>query len=609
MTQTAYKASEAVFQAEERELSSPAVSAYSVLMSVYAGEQPEYLSRSLDSLLSQTLPPFEIVLVKDGPLTPELEEVIAGKESLFPGVIHPVQLSANQGLGSALREGLLHCQSEYVARMDSDDISYPDRMEKQMKYLADHPDVDILSGVIDEFDTDESHVTGSRVLPLENDDIWAFARTRSPFNHAAVTYKKSKVLAAGSYRGDLPRVEDHDLWMRMYRANAKAANLKDHLLFVRCGGGMHTRRHGLKNALALRRFYREMYMMGEIGYTHYLFDIACACGLQLMPAWLHKACYKLIRKNTTPYQAGPKARERKPALPRGERLTRESSPEEIRLAQQEIFGIYQDVKRVCDEEGLRLILSGGSCLGAVRHGGFIPWDDDMDTVMPREDYERLKELFDSRLGDRYIMQVPGKKGSVPSNLFMKIVKKDGIRRPQVLQASSLDAKGLWLDIVPMEYAPKESWKRLLKGIACDALAYAAVSNYLYTFKNPVYRAYMSGSFRRSAEYWLRNALGFVLSFRKYTDWYDLFDRFSQGTEKTGTVTFPAGIRHYLGETVSLSTVLPPFEGEFEKQKASLPAQAHVYLKNLYGSDYLTLPPEDKRRGHAFLKPEYEDRAK
>ena len=207
--------------------------------------------------------------------------------------------------------------------------------------------------------------------------------------------------------------------MRMYRANAKAANLKDHLLFVRCGGGMHTRRHGLKNALALRRFYREMYMMGEIGYVHYLFDIACACGLQLMPAWLHKACYKLIRKNTTPYQAGPKARERKPALPRGERLTRESSPEDIRLAQQEIFGIYQDVKRVCDEEGLRLILSGGSCLGAVRHGGFIPWDDDMDTVMPREDYERLKELFDSRLGDRYIMQVPGKKGSVPSNLLFE----------------------------------------------------------------------------------------------------------------------------------------------------------------------------------------------
>ena len=606
MTQTAYKTVPAEVQPAVSETVSSLLPHYSVLMSVYAGEKPEYLSKSLDSMLSQTLPPFEIVLVKDGPLTQGLEDVIAQKDVEHPGVIKAVQLNANQGLGNALREGLSYCKCEYVARMDSDDISYPNRMEKQMRYLAEHPDTDILSGVIDEFDTDESHITGSRVLPLENDDIWAFARTRSPFNHAAAVFKKSKVLQAGSYRGDLPRVEDHDLWMRMYRVEAKAANLPDHILYVRGGSGMHVRRHGLKNARALRRFYREMYMMGEISYVHYLFDIACACGLQLMPAWLHKACYKLIRKNDKPYKA---KKALKHAIPRGDLLTRTSTPEEIKQAQNEILGIYRDVKRVCDEEGLRLILSGGSCLGAIRHGGFIPWDDDMDTVMPREDYERLKVLFDDRLGDKYIMQVPGVPGHEPSNLFMKIVKRDGIKRAQVLQAASNDAKGLWLDIVPMEYAPVEGWKRLVKGLACDALAYIAVSNYLYTFRNPVYRAYMSGSFGKSALYWLRNAIGFVFSFKKYTDWYALFDRFSRGAEKTDTVTFPAGIRHYLGEALKLDTILPPFEGEFEKQIVCLPAQAHVYLKNLYGSDYLTLPPENKRRGHSFLKPEYEDMAK
>ena len=583
-----------------------ALAAYSVLMSVWAGEKPELLTQSLDSLLSQTVPPNEIVLVEDGPLTPGLEEAIASVRERAQGILKTVPLPKNAGLGAALKAGLTHCSFELVARMDSDDICYPERMQRQLEYFAAHPETDILSGVIDEFDGEPKNITGSRVVPLQNDDIWAFAKTRSPFNHAAVMFKKSSVLKAGSYRGDLPRVEDHDLWMRMYRNGAVGANLSDHLLLVRGGRDMHKRRHGLRKARALRQFYREMYLQGEIGYAHYLADVFCACGLQLMPAWLHSLCYKLLRKNTKPYTAPKKGAAKAPSLPRGDRLLRELTSEESDDLRAQELALYRDVKRVCDEKGLRLILSGGSCLGAVREGGFIPWDDDMDAVMPRADYERLRELFDRTLGERYEMHCPACEGHAPTNLFMKISLKGAGGYAQVMQAGTPAPTGPWLDIVPMEYAPESVLRRWIKGLACDALAFGAVSRYLYQFRNPLARAYMSDTLRRRLLYALRLALGFALSFKSYEAWYALYDRFSQG-EESAFVTFPAGIRHYIGEALPLESVLPPAQGTFEGEPCLLPAKAHSYLKQLYGSDYLTPPPPEARRGHLFLKREYEDR--
>ena len=579
---------------------------YSVLLSVWAHEKPAYFTESLKSVFSQTVLPAEVVIVKDGELTPELDEVIAVFEKAHPGVIKPVALPVNVGLGAALREGLEHCTCELIARMDSDDLCVPERMEKQLRYFAEHPDIDILSGAIDEFDSSPAYITGSRLVPLENEDIWRFARTRSPFNHAAVMYRKSAVLRAGSYRGDLTRVEDHDLWMRMYRTGAKAANLPDHILLVRCGREMHTRRHGLKNARALRRFYRDMYLWGEIGYFHYLLNVFCACGLQLMPGWLHRLCYALLRSQKKPYSAPKRAAEPVRPLPRGDRLLRRLSDEERRELQAEMLDIYRDVKRVCDARGLRLLLAGGSCLGAVRHGGFVPWDDDMDAVMPRVDYERLKRVFDAELGEKYELFCPSCPGHAASNLFMKISRKGSAGYTQVMQAGAPGGGGVWLDIVPMEYAPDSRFRRFVKGLACDALAYGAVSRYLYAHQNRLTRAYMSDTLRHRFAYALRRILGFLLSFKSCEDWYALFDRFSQETEASSTVTFPAGIRHYLGEAIALDAILPASEGVFEGETVALPAKAHTYLKQLYGSDYLIPLPPQARQGHQFLKPEYEE---
>ena len=186
---------------------------------------------------------------------------------------------------------------------------------------------------------------------------------------------------------------------------------------------------------------------------------------------------------------------------------------------------------------------------------------------------------------------------------MKIVKKDSSPRVQPEYAHVPMLHGAWLDIVPMDYASGKPLYRIFKGLICDALNFCAVTRFLYKYRGPVYRAYMSGSFMHKGAYLLRNALGFLLSFKSSGSWYDLYDRYARGSE-SACVTFAGGIRHYIGESQPCDVFLPVFEGDFEGRKVNLPARAHVYLRKLYGPDYLSLPPEDKRAAHGFIKPEY-----
>ncbi|MCR4622333.1 MAG: LicD family protein [Clostridiales bacterium] len=579
----------------------PLLPPVSVLESVWERENADNLALSLDSLLDQSVLPDEIVLVKDGPLTPALDKVIDERAARHPGLFNIVALEKNGGLGNALRIGLSACKNEYVARMDSDDFSLPDRLEKQLVYLAAHPDVDILSGAVEEFDGEISNITGKRVVPLENDDIWAYCLTRSPFNHPACVYKKSAVERAGSYRGDRPRLEDHDLWMRMRRSGARAANLPDTLLYFRGGKLMHKKRHGLKNARALKDFYREMYLRGEVSYTKYLRNSFFACGLQLMPAWMHALCYKLLRSNTTPYTCKKPPRT---YLPKGEYLLREEDPSLTKQRQETLLKMLSDVQDACDNAGLRLLLAGGSCLGAIRHRGFIPWDDDIDLVMPREDYDRLRRDFSALLGDRYVLCGPGT--DRPSNLFLKILLPDPSAPLEPEQTSG--ERGVWVDIMPLDYAPANPVKRFFKGLYIDALNYLSVSCRLYRFRNPVYKAFMGDTLARRFKYRLRMLLGFLMSVKPYEYWFRRFDRAEQG-EISAYLTTGSGIRHYLGELRPFDAFLPPHEAEFEGKRCFVPNKAHEYLKQQYGSDYLTPPPESGRLKHHFLKPEYGNNCK
>lgn len=203
---------------------------YSVLMTVYKKDNPLYFKMALDSMINQTLKPDEIIIVKDGEITNELEDVICQNKKR--GNIIEVQLDKNVGLGKALNEGLKMCKNELVARMDADDISLPERCEKQVRKFKEYPNLDIVGCSVKEFVNEPNNIVGKRDVPSDNMSIRKYAKRRDPFNHPTVMYKKSKVLKYGPYR-NYRKNQDTALWIDLLSNNCIAANISEYLLLFR----------------------------------------------------------------------------------------------------------------------------------------------------------------------------------------------------------------------------------------------------------------------------------------------------------------------------------------------------------------------------------------
>lgn len=269
---------------------------YSVLMSVYHKEKPEYLKQAIESIQAQTLPTDDFVLVCDGPLNDALDEVIIAKQQEIGTTLNVVRLAKNGGLGNALNEGLKHCKNELVARMDSDDIAYPDRCEKQISVFNTRPELSICSGIVEEFTTNPNIVDTKRVPPETNEEIIEFAKKRNPFNHPCVMYKKSAVKAVGSYQ-DFYLLEDYYLWLRMLMAGYQGYNIQEPLLHMRAGSVMYKRRAGWKYAKIQVRLFRYMRNQGFIDNGQYIKSCMVRSGSALAPNWLRKFMFeKVLRK-------------------------------------------------------------------------------------------------------------------------------------------------------------------------------------------------------------------------------------------------------------------------------------------------------------------------
>lgn len=269
---------------------------YSVLMSVYHKEKPEFLKQSMESIFQQTVPTNDFVLVCDGPLNNELDTVINEMQNLFGERLQVVRLAKNGGLGNALNEGIKHCKNELVARMDSDDIAYPDRCERQIEVFKRYPEISICSGIVEEFTDNPSVVDARRVPPETNAEIIEFAKMRNPFNHPCVMYKKSDVEAAGSYQ-DFYLLEDYYLWLRMLMADYQGYNLQEPLLHMRAGSEMYKRRGGWKyigTQIKLFRFMKDKKFISECQYWK---SSLLRCGASVVPNWLRKFVFaKVLRK-------------------------------------------------------------------------------------------------------------------------------------------------------------------------------------------------------------------------------------------------------------------------------------------------------------------------
>lgn len=231
---------------------------YSVLMSVYYKEKAEYLRLSVTSMIDQTIPPEQFVVVCDGPLTPELDAVIDEFVQAHPDLFTVVRLEKNMGIGVALNIGIQHCRNELVARMDADDIAVKERMEMQLEEITKYPQISVLGGQIAEFYDDPSVITGYRQVPVTEAETQEYIKFRNPMNHMTVVLRKSHVLNVGNYQ-DVPGFEDYFLWASLIANGNNLRNVKAVCCIVRANAGMYSRRGGVRyfqNTMRVERFLR-----------------------------------------------------------------------------------------------------------------------------------------------------------------------------------------------------------------------------------------------------------------------------------------------------------------------------------------------------------------
>jgi glycosyltransferase involved in cell wall biosynthesis len=264
---------------------------FSVLMSVYFKEKPEFLKESIESLLRQTLKPNEIVIVLDGKLTDELYSLLEEYKNAHPDLFKYVQLEQNMGLGKALEIGIKECSYDVIARMDSDDICHPERFEKQINFLKNNPDVKVLGSWIGEFEESPGKIESIRKVPSKYEEIREYAKTRCPVNHMTVVYWKEAVLKAGSYQ-TLMWNEDYFLWGRMLNSNIKFMNIPEVLVYARAGADMFNRRGGLKYFNKEVELQKEFLKMNFIDKGTFLRNVLLRGSVRILPNALRGFIYK-----------------------------------------------------------------------------------------------------------------------------------------------------------------------------------------------------------------------------------------------------------------------------------------------------------------------------
>lgn len=269
--------------------------AYTVVMSVYSGEKAEFLRESLTSMLTQTHPCSQLILVCDGGLTDELDSVIAELRSQYP-VLRVIRTKEPQGVGACANAALRRAKTEYIVKMDSDDISLPDRCERQLRYLAEHPEVDMLGAYIEEFDSDSGEHIAERCTPLTHSEITRFAKRRNPFNNQTLVYKRSAAVRAGGYT-TVRRCEDFEFVVRMLMNGAVGANLPEVLVRYRVTKDNLTRRRNLNNTVSFIAVRWHNHTEGFSSLTDFLIPCAAQLLLFILPQKLTGLFYsKLLRK-------------------------------------------------------------------------------------------------------------------------------------------------------------------------------------------------------------------------------------------------------------------------------------------------------------------------
>lgn len=265
-----------------------------------------------------------------------------------------------------------------------------------------------------------------------------------------------------------------------------------------------------------------------------------------------------------------------------------------------LLNMYKEIKIVCEKYNFHLIAAGGTSLGAIRHQGFIPWDDDMDLFMFRAEYEKLKLVFKKELGDNFYLLAPGSKQGA-NCFFPRIVKKNTTFLGMIDETAPYP-HGIYIDINILEYAPESRLTFKWKALGADARRFISYSVYWNQYKSKSLKDYMLNS-KGEKYYKLRMILGKICSFRKAESWFASFDRYVQG-KKSNVFTVPSGTKKYAGEKLYIDVINPLRKVPFEDTEIYVFNNYDWYLSNLYG-DYMKIPKAENREHHLCVKLDFE----
>ena len=266
------------------------MSTISVIMSVYKSEKPAFFDISLQSIWTdQILKPDEIIIIKDGPLGKDLDSIIDQWKNTIGDKLKVLENKENIGLTKSLNKGIKVASSDYIARMDSDDISDPLRFTIQKEYLDSHPDVSVIGGSIMEFDS-ENHNLGIRKFPPDNNEVLKYIHKASPLAHPTVMIRKSIFDNGLQYNEKYRTSQDIALWFDVLKAGYKIGNLNNITLKFRRDGGVFKRRSKAKAINELKIYLKGIYSLNGIVSWKYLFPIARFC-FRMMPVSVVRYVY------------------------------------------------------------------------------------------------------------------------------------------------------------------------------------------------------------------------------------------------------------------------------------------------------------------------------
>lgn len=268
--------------------------------------------------------------------------------------------------------------------------------------------------------------------------------------------------------------------------------------------------------------------------------------------------------------------------------------------QQVLTGMLDDVQCACDKIGVQIMLCGGSCLGAVRHKGFIPWDDDLDVAIMRKDWDKLKKCFNDILSDKYVLEAPNYDNKDTKYPWGKIYLKES-ELQDIIDINLPYNKGVFIDIFVIENVEDNKIIQYIDAFVTTFMKYVATSMLLYKYPNNEMNIFFSVSKKSLIYYRMRQLLGWLFSFvthKTWLKWYDLF--VARHKKETRLVTIPTGSKLYMGEMQNRETWLPCAKARFNGLDVCVPHDTNKYLTKLYGEDYMTIPPVEKQESHFIV---------